>query len=286
MKFGPIVLLFMVVAVLSGCGQSEGDHPAATVVNKWFTDRVFEIPESCLYDAERDIIFVSNIKGATTNPDENGYISKLRTDGAIEQFRWATGLHAPKGMGIYGDKLYVADIFRLVEIDLSNGQITGTIDVGARFLNDVAIDDAGVVYVSDNLDNKIYRFENGEGEVWLDEGLDGPNGLWLENGHLWVASAGSGWLRTIDLETGAIEDRVEIESGLDGIQPVGDSAFVVSCFPGAVWYVTRDGSVTELIDTRSEQISSADIGFVPEPSLILVPTFHDGRVAAYELTLE
>jgi hypothetical protein len=62
---------------------------------------------------------------------------------------WVTGLDAPKGMAQYGNTLYVADVDRLVAVDTASGEITGTWAAeDAQFLNDVAVDKSGRVFVS------------------------------------------------------------------------------------------------------------------------------------------
>ena len=55
----------------------------------------FEAPESALYDAERDVIYVSNVVGQAAEKDGQGYISKLGPDGQVVEQQWATGLNAP-----------------------------------------------------------------------------------------------------------------------------------------------------------------------------------------------
>ena len=73
-------------------------------------------PESARYDRDLDVWFVSNINGTPLGKDNNGYISRLRPDGApytvkfIEGGKKGVTLNAPKGLAISGDTLWVADI--------------------------------------------------------------------------------------------------------------------------------------------------------------------------------
>ena len=85
----------------------------------WETDAGFKQPESTVYDADRDVLYVSNINGQGTDKDGNGYISKVALDGTVTESEWVTGLDGPKGLAIVGDKLYVSDITALVEIDIN-----------------------------------------------------------------------------------------------------------------------------------------------------------------------
>jgi hypothetical protein len=73
-------------------------------------------PESARYDKDLDVWFVSNVNGTPLAKDNNGYISRLRPDGApytvkfIEGGKKGVTLNAPKGLAINGDTLWVADI--------------------------------------------------------------------------------------------------------------------------------------------------------------------------------
>src|SRR4029079_19158953 len=68
------------------------------------------------YDPDQDIYFVGNWgTGSASATDNNGYISRMKPDGQIETMRFIAGgtnrvvLHAPRGMYIVGDTLWVAD---------------------------------------------------------------------------------------------------------------------------------------------------------------------------------
>ena len=47
------------------------------------TEKVFELPESVVYDPTNDVLYVSNITDHPFNKDGTGYISKLALDGSI-----------------------------------------------------------------------------------------------------------------------------------------------------------------------------------------------------------
>src|SRR5260221_6952330 len=76
----------------------------------------FLTPESVLHDPAQDIYFVSNINGSPTAKDNNGFISRAQPDGAVENLKFIEGghgggtLHAPKGLAIPGDTMWVAGI--------------------------------------------------------------------------------------------------------------------------------------------------------------------------------
>lgn len=290
MKSLVIAAIITLTLALGACGQGEAGKTATeakvTVTMKWITDHVFMRPESALYDAERDIIYVSNINGAPLEKDGNGFISRVKTDGTVVDLKWAEGLNAPKGMALTGGKLYVADVDRLVEIESSSGAISGAWDLKGIFLNDVTVDSAGALYISDNMANLIHRFDKGESRVWRAQGLGGPNGLYAENSRLLVAALGEGVVKAIAWPDGPVSDWVKLEVGLDGIAPVGNGAYLVSVFDGAVYYISPAGAAQKILDTRPKNMQSADIGYIPQQKLLLVPTFGDNRLTAYEVTIE
>ena len=105
----------------------------------WESDTVFTTVEAVIYDPKTDLIYVSNIEGEPWGADGVGSIGKLKMDGTVVEAKWITGLSAPKGLGIIGDKLYVTDIKNLVEIDIPTGKISKTYTVeDSEGLNDVS----------------------------------------------------------------------------------------------------------------------------------------------------
>jgi DNA-binding beta-propeller fold protein YncE len=76
----------------------------------WSTDSVFKTPESAVYDEKRAVIYVSNMNLNPRQKDGNGFISKVAKDGKIIQLEWISGMSSPKGLALYGNTLYTADI--------------------------------------------------------------------------------------------------------------------------------------------------------------------------------
>src|SRR5690625_6451527 len=73
---------------------------------------------------------------------------------------WTTGLHAPKGMAIMDESLYVTDIDEIVQIDLKTGEIQKKTPVeNAEFLNDAATDGT-YIYFSDMRTTKVRSEEH------------------------------------------------------------------------------------------------------------------------------
>jgi hypothetical protein len=118
----------------------------------------FHSPESAKYDAELDAYFVSNMLGFGSVKDGNGYITRVpagdpsRAAHLVQGGRHGVTLHAPKGMAIHGDTLWVADIDALRAFDRHSGAPLGTIEMaahGAVLLNDMVIGPDDRLYVTD-----------------------------------------------------------------------------------------------------------------------------------------
>jgi len=249
----------------------------------WQTEAVFQVPESVYYDADGEMLYVANINGNPTDRDSNGYISQMEPDGRIVRLEWATGLHAPKGMSSYDGKLYVADIYRVAEIDLKTRKILNFYNAdGAKFLNDVIADDDGNIYVSDMSIGSVYKLSNGEIVEWLPAGtFDTPNGMYYLDGTVYLGANGK--IVSINPKSKEIKTLAEFEGGVDGLEIDLDGNFIFSDWSGKVQKVSRGGKPEVLFNTTDNKINAADIHLIREENILLVPTFFDNRVMAYKL---
>src|SRR5574338_964578 len=158
------------------------------LIKLWQTDTLLRTPESVLFNYKNNFLYVSNINGAADAKDGNGSIGKVGLDGKIIRVDWVKGLNAPKGMGLYNGKLWVADLDEVAEINTATATIEKRIPVkGAMFLNDIAIDNRGVVYVSDTRVNKVYSIENGMVKT-VAENITGANGVFCIGDDVYVRS--------------------------------------------------------------------------------------------------
>lgn len=248
----------------------------------WSTKEL-RTPESVLvHKAGKDkFLLVSEIEGDGAALDGKGGIAKLSMSGEILDQDWVRGLNAPKGMAVHGKKLYVADVNELVVVDLASQKIEAKIKVSdSVFLNDVAVDEAGVVYVSDTRTNKIHRFVDHKPEVFL-ENIASANGLYTSGKNL-IIGAGS-TLLSVGPDKKQTELASGFESGIDGIEMTKPGEFLVSCWVGLMYYVHADGRIEKLIDSREDKINTADIGYDRDKNLVFVPNFLKDSVTAYQL---
>lgn len=255
--------------------------PAPVLVKKWETDTLLRVPESVCFDAARKVLYVSNIDGKPGEKDGKGFISKLGLDGKIRQLQWVIGLDAPKGLGIYKNSLYVADLTQVVEIDIPSGTIKQRIPIeGSVFLNDITVDQNGVVYVSDSRTGKVHAIKDGKAETYLGD-LKGPNGLLaLPNNFFVLHDAGM-------YQVGKDKSLTKITDGLqgcDGVEQVNKNDYLVSCWPGEIYYVNaKEGIKEKLLDTKAQKLNTADIGYDAKHKIVYVPTFYGNKVVAYQL---
>ncbi len=241
----------------------------------------FKTPESVLYDSERDVIYVSNINGAPAEKNGTGFISILAPDGNIKNLEWITDLNAPKGMAIYDGKLYVSDIYQLVEIDIEKGEIIKKHNApDAVFLNDVSACKNGMIFVSDTRTAKIHVLKSGAFRVWMSgEPLETPNGLMAENGKLFIGDKN---IYEVDIKTQKIEMIIEDNGIVDGLVKNNSGEFIFSNWEGRI-FINHNGENIKLHDSTKEKINTADLDFDKKHDLVIVPTFFDNRVVAYKI---
>ncbi len=253
------------------------------LVKVWESDSLFTTAESVIYDAKNKVIYVSNIDGQPWEEDNKGSIGKLSLDGKVINAKWVTGLNAPKGLGIVGGKLYVADNIRLVEIDIKSGKILYKYDVkDCQGLNDVATKADGSVYFTDSKKGVVHLLKNGIVTTVV-EGLGGSNGVFYENDRLLLGTWADSSLTAYQFKSKKTDIFAKNLPQPDGVEAIGDGSYLVSTWSGLIHHVDKNGKVELLLDTKKDKISSADIDFVQDKNLLLVPTFFRNTVAAYRL---
>jgi len=271
--------LSVILFVALGAASLPAQTP--TLVKLWETKATLKVPESVLYDAERGVLYVTNIDGEPWGDDGKGSIGKVGLNGKVIAADWVAGLSAPKGMGLKGSTLYAADIDRVVVIDIEKGAIVDKIAVaGAHGLNDIALGADGTIYVSDSKDKKIYAIRDGKASL-LVEGLSAPNGVHVRGGKLYVMDNGS--LFRIRPDGGKSLVSAGTEGNGDGLESIGGGGFLISYWQGVIELAKGDGSREVLLDTSAAKVSSADLGYDPVRHIVYVPTFFGNTVVAYEL---
>lgn len=286
-----VILLGMTSASIPAMAQD-----SARPNGRWTVAEGLSMPESVYYDGESKTLFISNMAGASGEKDGQGWITKADATGKVIDAQWVKGLNAPKGMRSYKGTLWVSDIDALVAIDIKSGKTQKRIEIeGSKFLDDVAIDDDGSVYVSDMTANKIYQVKGGKAAVFLaDDELAHPNGLLVHEDELVIASWGTqidpttgiaktpGHLQTVELSSKRIATITRRPLGnLDGVELDGSGGYLVSDWlAGRVYRVTAGGEATVVLDGFK---GAADLAVIEEKNLLVVPRMLENKVAAYAL---
>lgn len=282
-------LVLLIALLFLDCAEAE-----AAPKLLWETKGLAQ-PESAVVDPATGAIYVSNIVGAVMQKDGNGFIAKLNGEGKIVTREWVKGLDAPTGLALYDRTLYVADIDQLVVINAASGEIIKRYHAkGATFLNDVAVDAEGTVYVSDTPTNTIWRLKDGSFEPWLaNDKLNGPNGLLVLGDTLIVASLGKipgvGQKQELaGLSVVSLKDQSVSPLGngkpignLDGLALFQPGVFLVTDWAaGALYRVDAKGNAELLIDLNQ---GSADLAYLPDKKVVLIPMMLDNSLVAYRL---
>jgi glucose/arabinose dehydrogenase len=262
-----------------------GQKTASTAAAK--TDKVtgLSMPESAIAHPDGRV-FVSEIGEFGKGGD--GQISVINPDGSKTVL--AGGLNDPKGIDLFNNVLYVADINQVFKIDMDgNVQVIAdskNLPGKAEFLNDLEIDGNGNVYVSDSgtEDGKhagIYKITP-EGEISqvLNEksGIKRPNGLLMDGiNTLLVADFGTGDLYRADLSSGKVKDLNQGFGGADGlVRDTHGFLYVSDWHNGKVWQLAGPRATPQLI--RDQLKAAADMALSADGKQLLVPDMKAGEL--------
>jgi glucose/arabinose dehydrogenase len=223
--------------------------------------------------------------------DGDGAVLAIEGNKAVP---FAEGLDDPKGMVQFQGNLFVADKKRVVRID-RKGKISVLADEKAfpippLFLNDIAVDQYGALYVSDSGDLKgaggaIFRIDQ-KGKVTLvadakkSPALKTPNGLLHDSlMHLLVADFTTGELHRLTIANGKTEKIADGFGGGDGLAWDRHGRLYISDWKnGKVFIIPRPGDKPILLAEGLK--AAADICLDPTNKRILVPDMTAGTITA------
>jgi sugar lactone lactonase YvrE len=242
---------------------------------------------------------VSNINGRPLAKDGNGFITRIAPDGTVRDLKWIDGetpgvtLHAPKGLTIRGDTLFVADIDAVRLFDRRTGESVGTWNVpGSTFLNDVTVGRRGKIYVTDtglrasaeglapSGSDAVVQFDEAGTPERLVSGdaLGGPNGIVVDSdGRIVIVTFGSGQVTLVNAESGQISGLPAPENGvLDGVALAPDGSYLISSWDGRAVY--RMGPGGQYSVEVSDVDAPADISIDRTRRRLLIPLFRENRL--------
>lgn len=285
---------------LSGCTDrpaDAGDDALGTPADEprlLATVTGFAGPEAVRYDPEQDVYFIASFNGPGNEADNNGFISRMSPDGEIDSLRFIAGgrdgvtLHAPRGMVISGDTLWVADHGAIRGFDRTTGAFVGEIDFSGRdfgFLNDVTTGPDGAIYVTDSGRDQVLRATGETIDVVFDDSLlNRPNGItWDEARNQFIVvpfggqqymlawSPGEDSLRSIAESTGG---------GFDGVEVLPSGDLIVASQADSSLHLVRDGQGRSVAKLEGRP---ADIGYDTSRDRVAVPYISRNTVEIWQL---
>jgi sugar lactone lactonase YvrE len=285
LKKGDNELLFILAESAGGWGFMGRDGDAVymdeSLTKLWEIPNRLSWPETVLYDKERDVLYISNFYS-----DGAQFISRVNVDGKIKDAEWVQGLVRPSGMAIHQDKLYVVERTGLAEVDIPSGQIIKRYPAPSPgFLNDIAADGEGNIYVSDGQKNQILKFSGGQFSAWKSgPELTQVNGLHYFDGKLYAGFSSDASLRSIDLESGETRTIARLDPGavVDGIETDEKGNVLVSDYNGKIFLASPAGKKSLLLDSTAPKRYCANFAYVPGKRLLVVPTLNDNRITAFQ----
>jgi DNA-binding beta-propeller fold protein YncE len=263
-----------------------------------FEVKGLKTPKSFIVDPTTGNYFISNINGKPTEKDNNGFITKLDRTGKIVKLKFVEGgkdgvtLHAPKGLAIIGDVLYVADIDTVRSFDKETGNPLINFDlteVSPAFLNDLTHDSDGNLYATDRIENMILKIETRNAQktsiLAKDPLLGGPNGIVFnpQTGNLIVASRDTGSILEVD-PTGQVRPLLRSKGlkKLDGIDLDDDGNIYTSSFSdGRIYKIRSDFKRVKLF--KEGLTTPADINLDRLNRLVLIPSFNGNKARTEKL---
>lgn len=199
-------------------------------------------PEGVAYNGADQLFYISSVKtGTISTVDANGNYKVFYKDSLLKSsFGMKTNASGTRLLVCIGDPNYskystpstFKKMARLISLDLETGKKVADIDLsrlwpGKHFPNDLTIDNAGNIYVTDSYSPVIYKItEQAKASVFARSDLFksedvGLNGIaWHPSGFLLAAHNTDGVLYKIDIKDPKKISRVRINNffpGADGL---------------------------------------------------------------------
>jgi sugar lactone lactonase YvrE len=311
------LLVSNALAILTACDDSRKDQVGSlpkvgarddtnSVARKVGEIQDLHAPESVKYDSAQDVFFISNIQGVGSNKDGHGFIARAPASnyGAVTIFaqsgKGGVELHAPKGMAIQGDTLWVADIDVLRGFHRKTGAPVATVDFAAHkavLLNDIALGPDGALYITDTGiimsekgvlhpgGEKIFRLSGRTVEVLaLSPPIGWPNGItWDARTKRWLVVTFDPFASELNSFREQGGARTKVAGGIgrfDGVEVMGDGRVLVSAWVDSSIHVFADGKDQKIIRHLSQP---ADIGLDTRRNRVAIPLVMMDRVQFWQI---
>jgi len=238
----------------------------------WVAEGEFCDPETVLALPDNTLL-VSNV--CVSREDGNGFLTLLRANGEVIDWRIVDDLDAPLGMALVGDQLHVVDNNQVKIFRWPGYKSLATIALETAVANDIAVGWDDKIYVTDTVRHEVVVISP-ELEQSILTGraqFKGANGIHINGDDLYV---GGEHLWHVDLSDNTVT-RIGPEwfADIDGIEQEDDGTLQITPVAGPL--IRMD---TEIEILGGEGISSANHGYAPNLGLALIPTGFDNAVIA------
>ncbi len=248
---------------------------------------------------------LKNPESAAVGPGGKVYVTMIgerdkKGDGSIvivepsgKIITFAAGLDDPKGLVVVGEQFFVADVTKVWRVD-SRGKTEVYVGPEAfprppLFLNDIASDGRGNLYVTDSGDRAgkkgaVFRVDAKRGVAMVLDGeltsprIEVPNGVLVDDAdHIFVADFGLGDLYRYDMTTSTAQRVGGGFGGTDGLaRDARGRLFVGDWKNGRVFRINSDFEPPTMISDRFQ--SAADLSLTPDGRTLLVPDMKAGTL--------
>lgn len=301
--------IVLAVCTLGSAGACRSSEAAEAPAGARMLHRIegFGFPESVRYDPDQDVFFVSNMAGPGSLKDGNGYIVRVdakHLDHAgvfIQGGQNGAVLHAPKGMALREDTLWVADIDVLRGFHRRTGAPLAVIDLRPhrpQLLNDVAVGPDGSLHVTDTgiaMTDKGVIYQGGDRifRIGADRavsiiasgaGLGRPNGItWDPDGKRWIVVSFDPFRSEVYAIRPGDTTRTILARGqgkFDGVERLADGRLLVTSWTDSAVLVVDGDRTGRMI---RDLWQPADLGVDTRRGRVAIPLALQGRVDIWEL---
>jgi sugar lactone lactonase YvrE len=238
----------------------------------WIAEGGFCEPETVL-PLPDDTLLVSNVCDFAET--ENGFLTLLKADGSVIEWRILEGLDAPLGMALHNGQLHVVDNNRVKVFRWPGYELIKTVTLETKVANDIAVGADDTIYVTDSARGEVVAIDARLEQSILtgEPQFPGANGIHVNQDDLWV---GGGRLWHVDLRDDTVTTVGPVfMGGIDGIEQERDGTLQVTPVGGPL---IRLKDTIEIHD--ADVISSANHGYAESLGLVLIPTGFDNTVIA------
>jgi len=240
-------------------------------------------PESIVYDTNNDRYFISN-KGGNT-------IVAMDSEGNLTNFV-STGLFEPKGLLIVGDTLISVNSTSVQGFKLSDAsQVFNVAIEGSSFMNDVATDGKGNLYVSDSGTGMLYKLslKDATYSTLINSGIS-PNGLLFdeESNAIILCNWGTNAkIQSFGLADNSLTTLVTTKfSNLDGLARDNCGNIYVSSWGKNAVYVFDPEFKNPPTEISTGHNGPADISISENEQILAIPNFSSNSIELVNIGLQ